>query len=350
MPRLLAITQSTFDPASRFRLMQFLPHFAAAGWHVTHRPLRPSLYRQPCFISGRLHQWEERVVRTLRKCNSLRSFAQTTHYDAVLVSREVPHFHRFLVQRTNRLIFDFDDAIYLGSAKPVVAELCAAAVTVVVGNETLAQAARQWSSQVEVIPTVVNPYQYHFKPGVSLQKTIRVGWLGSPFSIRETLGPYMSMLAEFQRELGFEFVIISSRPETVPPSELHWQFVEWSPTRETEIAEFLDIGIMPLVDTPLQQAKCGAKLLQYMAAGLPAIASPIGVSQQIVVPGETGLLASNRQEWRAALLSLITHPEQRQRIGEAARRRVIAEYSLDRWLPHWLSLLTRAAGFAPQPR
>ena len=343
MPRLLAITHSRFDPASRFRVLQYLPHFSEAGWTVTHWSIRPSPYRTPRWTSGLLGTAERRAANALLKCDSVQRFMRAGRFDVVLVSRELPCFHNLLLRRNRRVVFDFDDAIHLGSSRRTVEALCVAAARVVVGNDTLAQAARAWSSAVEVIPTAVDVMSYRPRRTFAADERVRVGWLGSPYSVRETLGPHLPLLAELQRELGFTFVIVSTRPETIPESPLRWEFIPWTPQRETAIGDLFDIGIMPLVDTPLQRAKCGAKLLQYMAAGLPQVASPVGVNRTIVVAGETGFLADGAAEWRDALTALIGDTDLRGRMGAAARRRVAAEYSLTRWVPRWLPLLDAVA-------
>ncbi len=86
--------------------------------------------------------------------------------------------------------------------------------------------------------------------------------MGSDQSIRETLYPHVPMLAELQRELGFEFVVVSRPRPNLPDSSLRWNFIEWNPHVETQIARLFDIGIMPLVDEPFQRGKCGCKILQ----------------------------------------------------------------------------------------
>ena len=133
-----------------------------------------------------------------------------------------------------------------------------------------------------------------------------------------------------------------SKPRPVfPQTTLRWQFVEWSPQVETQIVSHFDIGIMPLVDNPFQQGKCGCKLLQYMAAGLPVIASPIGVNVQIVGQGTRSFTASTPAKWRTALATLIQEPSLRNCMGRAGREFVEAEYSVQRWFPDLLSVIER---------
>jgi hypothetical protein len=157
------------------------------------------------------------------------------------------------------------------------------------------------------------------------------------------------MLAALQREIGFEFVIVSGPGLFRPGPDLNYRFVPWSPAIEGQIADMFDVGIMPLKDDPLQRAKCGAKLLQYMAAGLPVVASPVGINSSIVRPGENGYLAGEAEAWRSALQQLAADPALRSRLGSAGRSLVERDYSLGRWLPAWLEVLEETAGGEAQP-
>jgi glycosyltransferase involved in cell wall biosynthesis len=101
----------------------------------------------------------------------------------------------------------------------------------------------------------------------------------------------------------------------------------------------MDIGVMPLPDQPWARGKSGYKLIQYMACGLPVVASPVGVNRAIVEPGVNGFLARNPAEWLASLRTLIEQPELRSRMGIAGRRRVLDEYSLGAQAPRFAQLL-----------
>jgi glycosyltransferase involved in cell wall biosynthesis len=109
---------------------------------------------------------------------------------------------------------------------------------------------------------------------------------------------------------------------------------------EREVADLQDaaIGVMPLDDTAWARGKCGLKLLQYMAVGLPAIASPVGVNRDIIMTGHNGFLAATAQEWYDCLESLCRQPQLRQDIGLAARRTVEERYSLAVWGPRLADL------------
>ena len=149
------------------------------------------------------------------------------------------------------------------------------------------------------------------------------------------------MLARLQAELGFEFVVVSKPRPPIPECGLQWTYHEWSPEAETNIADLFDIGIMPLTDEPYQQGKCGCKLLQYMAAGLPAIASPVGINAAVLGDGTRGLPASSEADWRTPLSRLVSDPTLRQQLGAKGRAFVEKEYSIKRWFPILLDILVK---------
>jgi glycosyltransferase involved in cell wall biosynthesis len=126
---------------------------------------------------------------------------------------------------------------------------------------------------------------------------------------------------------------------TVPREILPW-------SEETEVGDIhtFDVGIMPVVDEPWAWGKCGLKLIQYMACGLPVVASPVGVNRQIVEPGVNGFLANTHEEWVNALTTLRDQPTLAAEMGNAGRRKVEAQYSLQVAGPVLASILKSAAG------
>lgn len=118
----------------------------------------------------------------------------------------------------------------------------------------------------------------------------------------------------------------------------------WAEETEGRLIQSMDIGIMPLDDTPWSRGKCGYKLIQYMACGLPVVASPVGVNSEIVEDGVTGFLASSDAEWRDAISRLLADADLRRRMGEAGRKRMEELYSLQVWGPRVAEMLRQVAG------
>ena len=347
---LMGITQSAYDPASRVRFIQYIPYLEQAGWHVSHRPNRPDRqWRSP------LHNWVARGLhyragRAVMKMHRLRDIADAAAFDVVFCNRDLAgngvHLERRLCQRTRHIVYDFDDAIFtFPKTEPTVRWMCEHAAWVTPGNAYLAEYARQYNARVDVLPTVIDTDRYtprsYDEP--EPDAPVRVGWSGSDQSIRQTLFPYLKLLADAQALLRFELVIVSNTRPTLPIGRLHWRFHPWTAASEGELGAIMDIGIMPLQDDPFQRGKCGLKLLQYMAAALPTIASPVGVNAEIALDGCTGFLATAPDDWLAALEVLVTSARRRRQMGEAGRVRCEREYSLRRWLPVLLDIFDRVA-------
>ena len=353
--RLIAYVHGVDDPAGRFRIGQYVPYFRQAGWDVALRPRRPAQPWVTPWKNPLLQAAHRRVGGLVRRINRLRDIDAAARFDAVFLNRDLLEgryvYEERLFRHNPRVVFDFDDAIFLGKKADHIGRICERAAWVTVGNEYLAAFARQFTPRVTVIPTVIDTRLYHVGPdhARATPGTVRIGWLGSSQSIAQTLYPHVEMVAELQRELGFEFVIVS-KPRPEPPRHgLRWTYVEWSPLVETQIANHFDVGIMPLIDEPFQRGKCGCKLLQYMAAGLPAVASPVGINEELVGGGERGFAASEPTEWRRALAALMDDAGLRNRLGREGRQFVAEHYSVDRWFPELLSVIEQVSRQSQSP-
>lgn len=345
--RLMACSHSCDDPASRFRVVQYLPLLEAAGWTVSHRPHVPSRYWRP---ATRVPVWrglQRRAGALARTWNRRRDIRDAAHYDAVFVNRDLHRgqlkWEQRLFAANPRVVFDFDDAIYLGAQRHShIAWICRHAGWVTAGNARLVDFARQFTDRVTLLPSVVDTRRYAVHADADATP-LRVGWLGSDLSIRETLYPHWELFGRLQEQLGFEFVICSRpRPEP-PPGSLRWRYLEWSPQAEEQIGRHIDVGVMPLLDTEFQRGKCGLKLLQYMAGGLPVVASPIGVNRELVRSGENGFLAESEDDWRTALTALRDSAARRRDFGRAGRRRCERDFSLTGWADTLQEILRRVA-------
>ena len=346
MPKLLGMTQSGFDPASRFRFIQFIPYLEKAGWQVEHRPNRPD--RQwssslPLRVARAIHY---RLGRSVMKLNRVADLVRSSKFDVVFVNRdfaaEGAAFQQLFSPLMRKTVFDFDDAIFVGWREKLVRWMCKTAFWVTPGNPYLANYAAQFTNRLTIIPTVIDTEVYKprdYRRG-AVQRVPRIGWSGSDQSIRTTLVPYLPMLEALQRRTEFELIVITnSKPEL--PSTLRWKYVPWKPENEASMEAHLDIGIMPLVSDEFQKGKCALKLLQYMAAGLPTVASPVGVNCEVLLHRTTGLFASTPGEWHDALNCLLHNRQLGAAMGEAGRKRCETDYSIRRWLPVLLEILEK---------
>lgn len=352
MPQLLAIAPYPNRSAdTRYRISQFIPGLEQAGWQVTVRPFMDeglfSIYNAPGHTI-------EKVRRTLgRTFSRLVDCAQAGKYDAIWLHKEAfmfgpPLLEAFLQSAQPNVIYDMDDAFWTHPPQirqigrvlrdpNRIGKILRLSKHVLAGNDFLAAYARQFNDHVTVFPTVIDTERYCFREEYPDDEII-IGWVGrwssSPYL--ETLIPVIERLCARYSNVRLRFV---GAGEMNIPGYARYETVEWSLERELEDIAAFDIGIMPLPDDLYSQGKCGFKLLQYMALGIPAVASPVGVNQKIVQDGINGFLATCETEWVEKLSQLIDSRNLRQQLGAAARNTVVERYSLQKAVPILLEKL-----------
>ena len=197
---------------------------------------------------------------------------------------------------------------------------------VTVGNDYLADYARRAGAKlVEVIPTVIDLERYPMRHEFPENEVLTIGWIGSPSTAKyvEQIAPALKTVCANGKA---RVMLIGSGKVNLPG--VPFEVIHWSEEDEVSQLQQLDVGIMPLPNNPWERGKCGIKLIQYMACGLPVIASPVGVNTEIVGDGKNGYLASSQSEWISALNQLRDNVEQRRIMGIHGRTKVENQYSL----------------------
>jgi glycosyltransferase involved in cell wall biosynthesis len=203
------------------------------------------------------------------------------------------------------------------------AQTCRLARCVTAGNETIARAAEPFAARVDVVPTPVDASSFP-EIGTSTRDAHTLVWIGLPENLYylELLRPTLAALAGDFPKLRIR--IICSRFPDWP--EIPVEAIEWSPQSEVDALSTASIGLMPLTDDDWTRGKCAFKLLQYMAAGLPCVASPVGANSHVVLDGETGFLSTTPEDWARSLRELLSCQDVRARLGAAGRRRALHLY------------------------
>lgn len=337
--------------SSRVRFLQYLDYFCANGLEVKVAPLFSDSYVSAMYNGNR------RVFEIVSCCwNRLKYVLSARCYDVVMLEKEVlPYipavFERLLGRMGVPYLVDYDDALFhlydthkkffvrLFLGKKIDAVMRCAAV-VVAGNDYLAERARNaGAARVEVIPSVVDTDCYRPREGPENEIPV-VGWIGTP-KTSHYLRPLLPVFEALQREMPVRFVAVGAREGDFTGTPV--QVWPWSEETEVDSIQRFDIGIMPLEDSPWSRGKCGYKLIQYMACGLPVVASPVGVNRQIVIEGENGVLAETADEWQRALEALLVlGPRGRRAMGSVGRKRVENWYSLRVQAPRFLAALREA--------
>ena len=184
---------------------------------------------------------------------------------------------------------------------------------------------------------MVNTENQHKTLKIHNAKTLQLGWTGS-HSTLAYLNLILPILDELYTELHFKFILIADH---APKWQRPWLiFKVW--TKDTEEADLLeiDIGLMPLPNESWALGKCGFKAIQYMALGIPALVSPIGVNKEIVIAGSTGYWCSTAAEWKQAILDLYNNPEKLKEMGINSRQHIINHYSAGANLAQFVGLFS----------
>nr|WP_306422284.1 glycosyltransferase family 4 protein [Algoriphagus sp. AGSA1] len=274
-------------------------------------------------------------------------------YDLIWIEKELfpflPSYGEWILEKSGKgYLVDYDDAVFhnydLHSSRLVrywmgdkIDWVMRHSRQVLVGNAyLLARAKMAGAKNIHLLPTVIDPKKYSLK-AYRHHQLVRVGWIGSPTTEKYLLSvlPVLEKLAD-----QIELVIIN-RGDGIGFSGSQ-DLMLWSEETEVTCIQSLDIGIMPLANDKWERGKCAYKLIQYMACGVPVVASPVGMNNEVVRDGENGFLAADLSEWEGKLLRLIEAPTLREEMGRKGFKRVHSEYTLDKNFQMMLGILGRS--------
>lgn len=328
--RIAGVVESETHVCCRYRAAAFRPALEAAG----HRLELVALPKSP--------------FARLTLFRKLKSF------DAVVLQRRLLSvLELFALRRAaTTLLFDIDDAVWLrdsyhrrGLIDPRrerrFARTVRAADLVVCGNDFLAENVRKRGGTAVVIPTCVEPSTYP----LAVHKTgpLNLVWVGSSSTLKGLEQVRDTLAAVGHTVPGTRLTLVCDRFTKFDP--LPVAEVVWTESTETATIAAADAGVSFIPADDWSRGKCGLKVLQYQAAGLPVIANRVGVHPRMVVPGETGLLADTPAEWVAAVKTL-ADPALRAKLGAEGRRRVEREYSVAAGGAAWVEVINRLRGAA----
>ena len=318
--KVLALIEAAGHVCYRYRIEPFAPAMAERGMLLESAPLQTG-------AAARLRQF--------RACRRA---------DVVILQRKLlPVWQLTLLRRSaRRLIYDVDDAVFQrdsysrkGAESTVrMARFWAtayAADAVIAGNGHLKRRIAELvgPEKVRMAPTCIEPSRYRPAEHQRRGPKARLVWIGqsSTLSSLHLAGSHLSAAA--QRVAGLQLRVVCDRSIDLPP--LHVVSRAWSTAGEAAELADADIGVNWLPDDAWSRGKCTLRVLQYMAAGLPVVANPVGMNRRLVRHGRTGLLAATPGEWAEAIARLANDPELRRRLGAAGRRLIERRYSPSAW-------------------
>ena len=322
--RIVFFIQGLHVAASRYRVLQYLPLLQEKGFETEVFPFPDSL------------QGWARFLPVLKR------------NDIIFVQRKrLPVLVLFALHQLKKpVVYDFDDAIMFKnslssdpySLRRVLSfkRMLRYTTLVIAGNDFLKNEAAKYHTNIRVLPTPVDANRYTEKI-YGPRDGVNLGWIGDHGSIHYMKG-YRETWEEIGRRHGDAFLTIICdtfmETESIPLKKVQWQY-------DTEIDELkrLDIGLMPLYDDLWSRGKCGFKIIQYLAAGVPAVCTPVGINRDVVENGVNGFWADTKTDWIEKLSILIKDRDLRERMGKAGRQKILDGYTVQACAPKLMTWL-----------
>lgn len=353
------------DAVTRHRVLHYFPFLKRSAIQPTLRPFMSShLYaiKNRPDLPGVICKSAYLLANLFRRLAVLPS---VRHYDVVFFQREVFPFFTPVVEhiacRMNpRLIFDFDDAIFV---RPTygrnwrdilrdpsrVADVVQLSAHVTAGNSYLADYARRFNPNVTIIPTTIDTDRYRVRNYSNRLETVTIGWIGS-WNTTESLRLLDGVFRELYAR-GHKFILKlvgANNLDTLDFGPVPTIKRRWNVASEIDELQSFDIGVMPLQATAWDRGKCGFKILQYMAVGVPAVASAVGANAEIICDGQNGFLAASYKQWIEKLILLIKNPDLRRQLGLQGRATIEERYSVKAVAPELVRVIQMVADTACQ--
>jgi len=279
------------------------------------------------------------------------------NYNIVFIHREAtpigPPIFEWIIAKVfkKKIIYDFDDAIWLTNTSPengIVSKLkchwkvgmvCKWAWKITCGNDFLCDFAKQLNPNVVYIPTTLDldKIVLHKTQNLKPKTFLTIGWTGTHSTLKY-LNPILPVLQDLQKEIALNFLLIADKD---PKLDLkNYTFIAWNKQTEWQDLAKIDIGIMPLESSEWEEGKCGFKALQYMALNIPAIASPTRANLQIISEGENGFICHTNEEWQTKLKRLLLDESLRKRFVKNGRENIKYHFSKTSWKATYLAILS----------
>lgn len=350
--RVLCIVPYPTEGASaRLRVEQFMPYLKDAGIDCVVRPFLTSGFYAILYKRGNVM----RKIAYFLACAFRRfvDIARSFYFDAVLIHREAfplgpPFLEALLFLFRRRVIFDFDDAIYLpsqgGNYGAAILKcprktdfIIRHSDAVIAGNDYLRDYARRFNSAITVIPTCIDANRYRRSVRRAVSEEVVVGWIGSHTTqvfLDELEGIFLTLLAKYR---NLKIRLVGGRLNALAHSRMYAK--RWSLEDELHDLQGFDIGIMPMPDDEWTRGKCAFKAILYMGCGIPVVASRVGVNTEVIEDGVSGFLVTGEYEWTEKLSLLIENRRLRDQLGQRGREKVVERYSLSGAAPVLVRIL-----------
>lgn len=361
--RVLFLTRYPIAGASsRYRVFQYIPYLQEVGIHCEVQSFMNDELYKCSFVPGRTSRKLYRTMSAvLKRLWVLRRFRQ---FDVIYMQRELfpfgpPWTERLLKRLGARLIFDYDDALFISKASRYNAlasllrspgktlQLFGFVDVVIAGNNWLRDQAAEHGAHAVTLEVAEEVERFGHRAPFKESDSVVIGWLGSTSTAKylELIKPVLQDLARRHPSLRFELMGAGAFfMDGVP-----WRGLEWSLAGEVAALRRWDIGLMPLPNEDWAKGKSGGKARTYMAAGVVPICSAIGYNLELIDHGRTGILCSTEDDWRTSLEQLVQEPSTRASISYSAREEVRVRFS-PRLIAYEMAKLLKEVAAGSRPR
>jgi len=328
-------------PSQRFRFEQYIELLEKEGFKVEFYSFLSEKAWKTLYQTGNYFgKFVQVMISFLKRWSLIFKLKSADH---VFVHREMAHIGPPIFEWIStkvlgvKYIYDFDDAIWLPNYSQANARFqrlkaywkvkyCMKwAHKVTAGNDYLADFARKYNDNVQVIPTTIDLKNHHNLETDQTNRPVVIGWTGTHTTMRY-LEEIVPVLKELEKDYDFEFHVISNEKPDFDLKSL--RFVKWDKKTEIEDLARIQIGVMPLVEDQWSAGKCGFKALQYMALSIPTLLSPVGVNKKIVEDRKSGFFCTDYKTWKDHLEKLLDDQTLRQQVGQEGREKVQDNYSV----------------------
>ncbi|WP_433779236.1 glycosyltransferase family 4 protein [Flavobacterium anhuiense] len=335
--KILFLSKYNRDGASsRYRFYNYRPYFDKNNIEYYFKPLLDDKYILNLYNNNKKSVAVQRFSSVLKRFYFL--IFQYSKYDLIVIEKELfpnmPYIVEKLLLRGKKYVLDFDDYIAtsykLNPLKRVffknkIDKLARGAKFVTVGNHWYFNEIK--SDNLIYLPTVINLENYPKVKQEYRTSKITIVWIGS-FSTGKYLQIVVPTLQKLSQKYAVKLKVIGV---DIAIEEVDVELVDWKESTESDELLSSDIGIMPLEDTMWENGKCGFKLVQYMACGLPVIASAAPANKEIIDDGKNGFIINSQNEWYDAFEKLILNASLREQFGKSGRQKIENKYSYQVW-------------------
>lgn len=347
--KVLIITNHRKDraPGQRFRFEQYLTYLEENGFEIEFSFLINENQDRIFYSKGNYLKKAFILAQSIWK--RLKNVINRNKYDVIFIFREAlmlgtTYFERQFAKSKAKVIFDFDDAIWMHQESKSSApnknlswlknpdktkDIIALSDLVIAGNQYLADYAKRFNHNVEVVPTTIDTEEYLAKKKKDYKRdVVCIGWSGSKTTI-DHFEEALPALKTIKEKYGDKVIFKVIGDGDYQLKELGIDGDPWRKDAELDDLSEIDIGIMPLPNDEWAKGKCGLKGLQYMALGIPTLMSPVGVNSEIIKEGENGYLPTNLTEWVEGLSNLVENLDLRIEVGLKGRETVVNSFSVN---------------------